>query len=417
MPTLIDAAKLSQNPFTVTNFRAIATSDEVFGMLNFVPKGGESFSYTREKSVGSFGFIADNFAGTISQTTGSDEKVDVPKRQAVEDFYVDAFDQANQSGLVSQMDIQTTKKFKAAGRTLANKLINGRNNTGFTMADAFQSGAYVDAVTPGPWLDSSRNGQGLIRYTHAGTFVAFQAPGDKTFGPDVAAAADGDYLLRSDNPSKWIMVTLDVSDATANAVRAISFTSSGSEFDGLKYLISSGQTRSSVGATGDAVRLAILDELIHSVKVRTPGQMAFMCHSTVTQAIEGLMRSTSWNLPPLTIPGTAFSVPQYKQIPILTNDWITKDESKGGVSTLSSIYLVNMSANAGEGFWMGALGGQTFNVEADPRDVSVLGFQLTDLGAIQSGAGNKIGRRLAWYGAPALGSDLAAARAKEIVTV
>ncbi len=416
MPTLVDAAKLSQNPFAVANFKAIATSDELFSMLDFVPKGGESFTYTREKALPSFGFIADDYAGNIAQSTGTDELIHVPKRVAVSDFYVDAFQMENMAGQISPLDRQTVKKFKAAGRTLADKVINGRNTTlttGFTI-EAFQSGNYVDSITAGPWLDSGRHGPGEIKYTHTGTFAQFRAPGDVNFGPQVACATDGTYMLYSDNPSKWIAVTLDVSDATANAIRRITFSSTSNEFDGLKCLVSSGQTRSSTNANGDQVSFKILDELIHSVKERQVGKMAFIMHSSVVQLVESLMRATPWALPPMVLPGGVAQVPQYKNIPILTNDWIGKDESKGSATTLSSIYLCNLAPESG--LYMGALGGQSFNVQADPRDASVLGFRLTDLGAIQAGAGNAVGRRLAWYGALALGSDLAAARAKEIVT-
>lgn len=414
MPTIVEAAKLSQNPFTVANFKALATSDMLFSMLEFVPKGGESIIYTREKSIGSFGFIADDYNSDIAESTGSDEQVVVPNRQAVEDFYVDAFQQSMMADQISPLDRQTVKKFKAAGYTLANKVINGANTTGFTI-EAFQSGPYVDAVTPGPWLDSNRHGGGEIKYTHSGTLVQFRAPGDVDFGPAVTAATDDTYLLKSGNPSKWIIVTLDVSDATADAIRRIDFTSSTNEFDGLSNLISTGQTRLSSGANGDMVSMGILDELIHAVKVWTDGRMAFVMHSKLVQQYESLFRATPWNLTPMTLPGTARQVPSYKGVALLTNDWIPVNESKGTASNLSSIYCVNLSAE--EGFWMGALGGGSrFDVEADPRNASVLGFTLTDLGAIQKGSGNKVGRRLAWYGTPALGSDLAAAVAREIRT-
>lgn len=413
MPTLVEAAKLSQNPFMVANFKAIATSDELFSMLDFVPKDGESFHYTREKSLGSFGFIADDFAGTISQTTGTDEKVTVPKRTAVSDFYVDAFDLNNQSGTISQMDRQTVKKFKAAGRTLADKFINGKNNSGFAI-QAFQAGPYVDAVTAGPWLDSNRHGPGEIRYTHAGTLVAFRAPGDVNFGPNVTASADGTYLLFSDNPNRYITVTLDISDANADAIRRITFTSSTDEFDGIKYLISTGQTRSSVGANGDVATLGILDELIDAVKERTPGRMAFVMNSALVRKYEAIGRAGISSISNLTLPGGLGQAPSYKGVFLLKNDWITSDETKGTGTTLSSIYMLNMGGE--EGVWMGALGGGRFDVQADPRNASVLGFRLSELGAIQVGQGNRIGRRLAWYGAPAIGSDLSCARAKEIVT-
>lgn len=407
MPTILEAMKTSQNPFSVAGFKAIATTDMLFSLLNFVPKAGDSFEYTREKSVGSFGFIADNYNGDIAQSTGLDEKVTVPKRQAVADFYVDAFAQSNQSGLISPADRQTIKKFKAAGRTLADKLINGKNNTGFVM-EAFQAGAYITAVTTGPWLDSNRQGSGMIRYTHSGTKVAFRAPGDSQFGPDVTANADGIYPLFGDNPSKWIMATITVAHANANASRKIDFTSSSDEFDGLKNLISTGQTRSALGANGDPATYGILDELIDAVKVWEDGKMAFLMNADAKRTYESINRGMGGSSP-YTLP-SGRTVPQYKGVPMLTNDFILNNETLGTASNLSSIYLVNLAAE--DGFWMGALGGASFDVQADPRNATVLGFNLIDLGPIQKGAGNKFGKRLAWYGAPAIGSDLSVARAK-----
>jgi len=414
MPTLVDAAKSSQNPFAVLNFKAISTSDRLFSLLEFVPKGGESFVYTREKSLGSFGFIADDYSGDISESTGTDEQVTVPKRVATADFYVDAFQMENMADQINPLDRQTVKKFKVAGRTLADKVINGRNNTGFSI-QAFQGGNYVDAVVPGPWLDSNRHGAGEIKYTNAGTLVQFRAPGDVDFGPAVAAATDGDYLLKSGSPSKYIVVTLDVSDASADAIRRITFSSSTDEFDGVKVLVSSGQTRSSGGADGDQLSFSILDELIDSIKEWQDGKMAFFMHSKLIRQYESLCRAGGFQLESAPLPGTAQQVRSYKGIYLLNNDNVGCDESKGASSTLTSIYLANLAPEVG--LYMGALGGTRYNVETDPRNASVLGFRLTELGAIQKGGGNKVGRRLAWYGALALGSDLAAARAKEIVSV
>ena len=320
----------------------------------------------------------------------------------------------NMADQINPLDRQTVKKFKVAGRTLADKVINGRNNTGFSI-QAFQGGNYVDAVVPGPWLDSNRHGAGEIKYTNAGTLVQFRAPGDVDFGPAVAAATDGDYLLKSGSPSKYIVVTLDVSDASADAIRRITFSSSTDEFDGVKVLVSSGQTRSSGGADGDQLSFSILDELIDSIKEWQDGKMAFFMHSKLIRQYESLCRAGGFQLESAPLPGTAQQVRSYKGIYLLNNDNVGCDESKGASSTLTSIYLANLAPEVG--LYMGALGGTRYNVETDPRNASVLGFRLTELGAIQKGGGNKVGRRLAWYGALALGSDLAAARAKEIVSV
>lgn len=410
--SIYDHAKLSQNPLSVAALMEVATSDQLFSMLPFVPKEGEGFDYTREVSTGSFAFIADDYASTITESTGEDERVHVPKREAAADFYVDLFSQLNQSAMVSAFDRQALKKFKAAGRTLAENVINGGYVTGFT-AGAFPSGDYVDAlVSAAPYQDSNRFGPGSLKYTHTGTFLQYRAPGDRDYGTAVACASDGSYTLTSDNPSKWIRVTLDVSDATADLEVLFRLTSSTNEFDGLINLVSLAQTRSSVGANGDAYAYAILDELIDAVKVRQ--NLAFIMHSKLVRkhmALDrGLGGATVGDLP-----NNAGVVPTYRGIPLLANDWIGTAETKAGSSTLSSVYLASLSAE--EGLWMGALGGAANAVQASPKDAIVLGFNLQNLGPIQAAAGNRIGGRLSWFGGLALGSTLSAARAKEIETV
>jgi hypothetical protein len=409
--TLYAAMKRSRNDYTVAAFKQIATSDELFGVIPFVPKQGEGFDYTREKSLGSFGFVADGHS-SVTASEGEDEIVRVHKREAVADFYVRNFAQENMGDRVDPLERQTMMKFKAAGRTLAQKIITGGNITGITLSENISgTGPGIDAlVSASAYFDSNRQGAGAIKYTHTGTLWQFRAPGDRDYGPAVAAATDGNYTLTSDNPSKSITVTLDVSDATANKEILVTFSSSTNEFDGLANLIPSGQIRTSTGTDGDAVSFPILDELMDSLKVMD--NPAFIMNSALRRKVLALLRGAG-GIDPVQIMDGTFTVPSYNGIPILKNDWIPSTESKGSGTTLSSIYLASLSAE--QGFWMGALGGQTFNVDADPRDATVMGFRLYDLGQSQAGASSR-GRRLAFFGAPALGSDLAAARASELVT-
>jgi len=409
--TIYDAMKASTNPFAVLMLKQIATSDELFSILPFEPKAGEGFTYRREKSLGNFGFIG---AGTTSipQSTGTSEIITVHKREAVEDFYIANFAQDNLAGLVSPVDEETSKKFKVAGRKIANTAINGGFITSFVM-DALQNGVLIDTlVATSAFIDSDRDGPGSLKYVNSGTLLSFRAPGDRTYGPTVTISADGTYTLVSDNPSKWIKVTLDVSDASADCERIITFASSTNEFDGLKKLVAPGQVLASSGTNGDAVSFNLLDRLLAAVKIRE--NRVFVMNAALVQKYESLMRAGGWNIPTITLPNSAIQVPAYKGIPLLTNDWIASTETKGSASTLSSVFCVSLSPD--EGFYMGALGGSSFQVEADPRNASVLGFRLRDLGQIQSGAGSSFGRRLSWYGAPALGSDLAAARGSELIT-
>lgn len=403
--TLYDWQKKTNNPLTVLSFKAIATTSELFSKVPFVPKGGESLEYTREKSLGSFGFINQS-TQTISESSASDERVSVPKRVAGGDFYLDNF--ANEEAAQNEEVYQIGKKMKAAGRLLADKIVNGGNVTGFAMSDAFQAGAYVTAATAGPWVDSQRYGAGLIRYTNTGTKIAFQAPGDTNFGPDVVAASNGSYTLYSDNPSKYITVTLTVAHATADSVRMITFTSSNDEFDGLKKIVSPSMVIPSVGASGDAISFNKMDALYDSVKVRE--NLAYIMNASVRRKYLDLVRALG-GVPATTVMDGGLLVPTHNGIPILVDDNVLSNETKT-VSTLSSIYLASL--NPEEGLYMGATGGASFDVDADPRATAVLGFRVRDIGQIEGKS--RSGRRIEWYGALALGSNLALARASEIQT-
>lgn len=404
--TLYDAQKMSRNAYGAMVLKQIATSDDLFSVLPFVPKAGEGFSYPRERSLGSFSFIAPG--GSVANTTGKIERVTVEKAEATEDFWVDNFAQANMDDELSPIELQEMMKLKAAGRALAGKTITGSRVDGFTI-QAFQSGPYVDALTAVSPYIRTREAAGEIKYTHSGTFAQFRAPDDREFGTAVACATDGDYTLVSGDPSKWITVTLDVSDATADATRSITFTSSTNEFVGLSQHVSSGQTRLSTGTNGDAISFEILDSLIDAVKLTD--NLAFIMHSSIKRKIATLVRAVG-GIEPAYILANGSKVQQYSGIPILVNDFVPTNEVKAGGSTLSSVYLANL--NPENGVYMGALGGASMQVNTDPRDATVLGFRMFDLGQHQSES--KLGRRLMWSGGLACGSDLSLACAREIVT-
>lgn len=407
--TIYDAMRHSQNPYAVMLLKQIATSDMSFGVVPFVMKGSEGFSYEREVSTGSFNFIAPG--GSVANSTGTTERVTISKREATEDFWVDNFAADNQTNPVSPVERQTQMKLKAAGRAIAGKMITGVSISSTFTIEAFQSGDYVDAITAASPFINERYGPGEIKYTHSSTTIQFRAPGDREFGTAVTAATDGDYTIASEDPSKWITVTLDVSDATADAIRRITFTAS-NEFDGLQQLVSTGQTRDAVGTDGDALSFTILEELYDSVKVRT-GQLAYVMNSAARRKYNQLVRTTNAAGPDFVMQASGIRVPTFDGIPILTNDFIPSTESKGSSgATLTSVYLVNYEPEAG--VYMGCLGGESMDVMADPRNVSVMGFRLRELGQHQSNS--QVGRRLSWYGAQACGSDLSLARARQLST-
>lgn len=412
--TLLETLRATQNPFSAAVLKELVMADQMLPLVPMVPYAGLGFTYQREVSIGSFAFLPDS-GGTIVESTGADETITVQNRQAAADFYV----QAAAMEFTSEFEKQGLKKTKKAGQVVADKIINGGNITGFTLSSGtiFTQGGtaatpFVDElVAASSYMDSTRDGPGSIKYTNTGTLVQFRAPGDREYGAAVdISGGDGNFTLYSVNPSKWITVTLDVSDATADTEALIRFSSTTNDFDGLEKLIPPGQVRSAIGPAGDALSLAIMDELIHAVYTGT--NRYFVMNSKLLLKFGALIRAAGGAT--MAELATGIQVPSYSGIPILRNDNIPSDEVKSA-TTLSSVYLVSLDED--EGVWMGALGGETFNVDADPREAALMGFRMMNLGPIQDGTqGNVVGGRLAFYGGLALGSTKSAARAKEIVT-
>lgn len=413
--TLVDAFKSmprGSNASSAMLLDAIVTSDESFGLVPFQTVEGPGIEYDREATLPTVEFVSDAHT-TLVESTGTQDHVTVSKREIASDFYIRNAAEEFARGSVSPTAVQTQLKLKAAGRKIAQTMIVGGRVTGFAMAN-FSGGALIDTLTSvSGWLDSLRYGPGALKYTHVGTLLQFRAPGDADYGAAVdLSAGDGTYTIYSGNVSKWIKVVLDVSDATggaADTTREITFTSSTNEFDGLQTIMHPAQVYPSTGAAGDEVSFELLDRLGNMVKgAENP---AYLMPQAIWRKVRNLMRAGG-GVDTTQLNGKM--VMAYGGVPILLNDWIPTTESKGGTSTLSSIYLADFTV--GEGVYMIASGGESFNVHASPFDVSVMGFKLFELGQIQGGP-SAFGRRLCFFGGLAMGSYLRAARASEIITV
>jgi len=402
---MFEAAKRSQNPYNKLIFTAFAQSDQLWPQIPWITRGGGALEYDREGTLPTFEMVAPGHTSLV-ESTGTIDHVTVPKREGASEFDIRNVAVVNH-GDGNPERVQTEMKVKAAARNLAGQIITGGYVTG-AVVQSFQSGAYVDSVIAGPWIDSDKFGPGDIRYTNTGTKVAFRAPGDRTFGPDVVAAADGTYTLYSDNPSRWIQVTLDVSDATADAIRSISFTSSTNEFDGLQKLMHPAQVLPSSGANGDNLTLTTLEKLYDQVKVRE--NLAFVMPASLKQKVSSLMRAAGGVEKTELMNGDIATA--WNGIPILINDRVPATEAKGTATTLSSVYLLSLSE--GEGVYMIASGTDSMEAAADIRKRPVMGFQMYDLGQLKGI--NAFGRRLAFYGGLAMGSYLSCARASELIT-
>lgn len=407
--TLPEASKLTRRPFTAMVFKAIAKDDELAASIMFVPKAGTSFDYSREKALPSAAWIPDSGV-TTEESTATTDRVTVAVRRLVGNSDIDAMAEELDSTEVSQTVFQLAKKGKAMFQILAEKMLSAGFATGHTLASSANPFAAISAMQYGPGCDSDRYGPGSIKYVHAGTFWSYRAPGDVTYGAPVACATNGTYILKSDNPNKWIKVTLVVASATTNGETLLYFTSSSYEPDGLNRLMNPAMVGTSEGTNGDQLSFALLDRMIDKVKVRE--RLAFIMPPALIRKFGALCRAMGGAGPTmLDVPGFNGQVPSYRGIPLLRSENIATNETKGSSSTLSSIYLVSLSE---AGFWVAAGGGSSMNVEADPRERTVLGLRMEQVGTLEGKDAKRW--RAKFYGAFALGSDLAAYRQTEVET-
>lgn len=129
MPLLkVEADKLSNDMLRAGVLENIITSDELFGIVPFIPVNGRTYRYNREKTLGSADFLDVN--DTVTETAATFDEVSTPLRRIIGDVDVDEFLQNVESDTVDQAGVQISKKAKVVGRKYADKLING-DNTGF----------------------------------------------------------------------------------------------------------------------------------------------------------------------------------------------------------------------------------------------------------------------------------------------
>lgn len=407
--SLFDAMRSSRNPYLAGVMKQLATSDEMFAILPFEPISAESFSYERELSLGSFAAIAPG--GSVTESSAKTERVSIANREFAADLDVPNFAQQGMADIVSPLEQQTMMKMKKAGQVLAGKCITG-GSISAVVSGLPAATPYVDAlVAYSPYIrDSGRAAGHALKYTNTGTLLQFRAADDTEYGAAVACAADGNYTLYSRDTSKWITVTLDVSDLAADTQFIISFTAS-NEFDGLAQLCAPGQVYDPAPTTGEALSFGGLETLRDSVKVRG-GRLAYVMPSAARRKYNALVRATN-GAGPGTVELAGMQMPSFDGIPILVNDNIPTNETGSSSGTgETSVYLANFGFE--DGVFMAAFGGPRFDVMADPRNVSVLGFRILDVGQVQ--ASSAMRRRVLWFGGMGCKSDLSLARQQRVIT-
>ncbi len=124
MPLLtVEAQKLSNDMLRQGVIENIITSDELFGILPFIPINGRTYRYNREATLGTATFTDTN--DTITEDSATFTEITQNLKRLIGDTDVDEFLQETHSDENDQASVQIAKKAKVVGRTYADKLING----------------------------------------------------------------------------------------------------------------------------------------------------------------------------------------------------------------------------------------------------------------------------------------------------
>lgn len=170
------------------------------------------------------------------------------------------------------------------------------------------------------------------------------------------------------------------------------------EFDGVKVLTVAGQTMAA-GANGAALTLSMLDELADMVP---NGADAFVMRAGTIRAYRALLRATGGtDAAMIEIPNFGVPVLAHNGVPILRNDYLPSNESKGGSgNVLCSVYAARFNELDG---LHGIYGG------------SAAGIRVEDVGTVQNKDATRT--RLKWYCGLALKSTKSLARLEAVTNV
>lgn len=164
------------------------------------------------------------------------------------------------------------------------------------------------------------------------------------------------------------------------------------EFDGLINLVTVGQTITGAGANGDAMTLSMLDELADKIP---HGPDAFVMNGIAIRQYRNLLRTVGGGTDANMLQLKNFDRPMltHNGIPILKNDYILADETKGTTTDAMSIYAVRMNEQDGV---HGIYGGES------------AGIRIENIGTVQNKDAWRV--RVKWYSGLALKSTLSLAR-------
>jgi hypothetical protein len=173
------------------------------------------------------------------------------------------------------------------------------------------------------------------------------------------------------------------------------------EFDGLINLVSTGQSRTTVGTDGDLLTLDVMDELMDLVTVKDGQVDWFVMHARERRIYRGLLRALGGAaiMEVVELPGGE-EIIAYSGVPIFRNDWVDIAQTVGASTDCTTIFAGCFD----DGSRSNGIAGLTAE--------KAMGINVVDVG--ESETKDERIWRVKWYSGLALFSDKALAAAPGI---
>jgi hypothetical protein len=131
--TLVEAAKVHQNPLIQGVIESIVTVNQIFNYWPFDPIVGNALLYTREDAIGGVAPIGigggANVIPASAKTPATFTPVTTPLKALIGDALVDHFIETTMGGSNDQRGIQVSSKAKGLGREYQRQVIQGNSST------------------------------------------------------------------------------------------------------------------------------------------------------------------------------------------------------------------------------------------------------------------------------------------------
>lgn len=340
---------------------------------------GTLFGYERKIVNPTAAFIARGSAMSNTDTLKI-VPVDAKTKRVYAQQSIDRSNAQDAGGLGAVRAKKVEGAISAIGLTIGNKLLNGDTNlTGALNADSTLAVSNGFSITDvGPNITTDR-GEGALKYTHSGTLVQFRAPGDYEYGDAVAIGTGTVAKVYSYNGDSWVEVTHGSQAMAADGRAIVTFSGGTNEFDGALALLK-GQTSRIIYANSDAanganIALSDLDRLEKMVKAPRQDKVFILSDRTMT-SVEALIRAAG-GATMMEYQGTQVS--HYKGIPLLYSDYMPTTQTRGNVSTCTSVICTTLGEGRGlVGYYTEEDPEPPANARAVP--LGVMGLTAYDLG-------------------------------------